>query len=132
MKKIKLIFFSAFSSLLFLPAVALAQGNPNVEQGLRGVRGLFGFGGGISGSQTLGQFITNVIRMLLFFAAAIAVLFVIIGGYQYLTSAGDDEQAEKGKKTLINAIIGIVLIVLSYAIVTVISRTVTSSNSLFG
>ena len=62
-------------------------------------------------------------------AFAIAVLFLIIGGFWYITSAGNEETAEKGKGTVINAIIGIVIIVLSYIIVQVVSRLVASNNS---
>ena len=68
---------------------------------------------------------------MLLFAGAIAVVFVIIGGYQYLTSAGNEESAEKGQKTLTNAIIGVVVVVLAYVIINVIVNLV-SSNSGFG
>jgi hypothetical protein len=60
------------------------------------------------------------------------VLFVIIGGYQYLTSGGNEEAAEKGKKTLVNAIIGVVLIVLAYVIINVIVNTVSGTGGFFG
>ena len=127
MKKIKVFIFALLSTLLYWPAAAFAASQ--VETSLRssGISTLFGFGG-VSGSQTLGQFIVNVIRMLLTFAAGIAVLFVIIGGFQYITSHGNEEQSEAGKKTLVNAIIGIVLIVLSYAIITVVANTASSSG----
>jgi hypothetical protein len=57
---------------------------------------------------------------------------VVIGGYQYITSAGNEEQSEKGKKTLVNAIIGIVVIVLSFTIINVVVNTVSGSGSTFG
>lgn len=57
---------------------------------------------------------------MLLFAGIIAVVFIIYGGYLYITSAGNEESAEKGKNTMVNAIIGIVIIVLSYVIVNVI------------
>ena len=65
------------------------------------------------------------------FAGAIAVVFIIIGGYQYIASGGNEETAEKGKKTLVNAIIGIVVIVLAYAIINVLVNLV-GSNSGYG
>lgn len=67
-----------------------------------------------------------VINWLLAIAFGIAVLFLIIGGFWYITSAGNEETAEKGKNTIVNALIGIVVIILSYVIVSVVSNMVTS------
>jgi hypothetical protein len=117
--------FAAVSLVLMAPAVALGQNQ--VSDGLRtgGLQGLFGYGG-LNSSQSLTELIANVIMLL--FAGAIAVVFVIIGGYQYLTSGGNEETAEKGKKTLINAIIGVVIIVMAYVIINVIVNLVSSPN----
>lgn len=73
---------------------------------------------------TVNGLILVVIGWLLSIAFGLAVLFLIIGGFRYITSAGNEESAEAGKKTVINAIIGIVIIVLSYVIVNVIANTV--------
>jgi len=72
--------------------------------------------------------IRTVISWLLGIAFGIAVLFLIIGGFWYITSAGNEETAEKGKSTAINAIIGIVIIILSYVVVNVISNLVSSNG----
>jgi len=116
---------------LALPVWVYAQAN-TVSNGLSvsGLQGLFGTGG-LNGSQSLSDLIVRVVNILLTFGGVIAVVFVIIGGYQYLVSGGNEETAEKGKKTLINAIIGIVVIVLAYAIINVIVNLV-GSNSGYG
>jgi prepilin signal peptidase PulO-like enzyme (type II secretory pathway) len=111
-----------------LPAIAGAQNL--VTGGLTnnpGLQAAFGQSG-LNSSQSLMDLITNVINILLFFAGAIAILFVIVGGYQYITSGGNEEQSEKGRKNVTNAIIGIVVIILAYAIINVIANLV-SSNS---
>ncbi len=54
----------------------------------------------------------------------VAVAFIVIGGYFYLTSAGNEEQIEKGKKILINAVIGLVIIMLAVVIVRIVAKTV--------
>lgn len=64
--------------------------------------------------------IGNVLQLILGFAGLIAVAFVIIGGYQIATSRGSAEAAGEGKKTLTNAIIGLVVILLSYLIVRIV------------
>ena len=121
----------AFSALIFLsgglPLFVAAQNNLSNGLSSSGVGSYFG-GGGISGATSLTDLISRVIQILLLFAGAIAVVFVIIGGYWYITSAGNEETAEKGQKTLTNAIIGVIIIVLSYAIITVIANLVSSPN----
>jgi len=110
------------------PAVALAQVGGPFQNGLTGIASLFP-SGGIASSQTLtgpSGLIVNVISLLLTVAGAIAVLFLIVGGYWYITSAGNEEQAEKGKSTLLNAIIGIIIIVLSFTIINVMANLVGS------
>jgi hypothetical protein len=71
-------------------------------------------------------FIGRLINWALYLAGAIAVVFVIIGGYQYLTSAGNSEGATKGKTTLTNAIIGIIIIILAYVIVNAVVNFIVS------
>lgn len=121
------------SALFFLlPAQALAIGvigNNAVDSGLHlsGLGTLFG-STGLASAQTLPDLLVTTIDILLILAGMIAVLFVIIGGFQYLTSAGNEEQAEKGKKSLINAIIGIVVVILSYTIIQVIVNTVSGGS----
>jgi hypothetical protein len=76
-----------------------------------------------SNSTDVQSLVVMIIDIVLSVAGIIAVLFVIIGGYWYILSGGNEETAEKGKKTLTNAIIGIIIIVLSFVIVRVISNT---------
>ncbi len=132
----KILSFLKISLLGFLtgfPFLAVAQSN-DVNRGLNSIKLLFPIGG-IGGAQTLtgpSGLIYRVISLMLFIAGALAVFFVIIGGYQYITAAGNEEQSEKGKKTLINAVIGIIVIVLSFVIINVVVNTVSGSGSTFG
>lgn len=63
-----------------------------------------------------------LIQGLLGVAGLLAVFFIIYGGFQYLTSRGDQELAESGKRTVTNAIIGLAIIIFSYVIVVVIAN----------
>ena len=51
------------------------------------------------------------------FAGIICVAFLIYGGYQYLTSGGNDEKTKAGQKTLTNAVIGLVIVLAAAVIV---------------
>lgn len=88
------------------------------------------FGSGIAGTKSLSELLIKVIQILLTFAGIIAVSALVIGGFWYITSGGNEELAEKGKKAIINAIIGLVVVILAYAIVTIISATLTGADRL--
>jgi Zn-dependent protease with chaperone function len=61
--------------------------------------------------------LANVINFLLLIAGIIAFFYVLYGGFMYLTSGGDQTGAQKGRTMIANALIGIVIIFLSYALV---------------
>ena len=128
-QKLKGLFTYALAlGSLALPFLASAQSA--VQQGLQtsGLQGLFG-SGGLTSNTSLPQ-LTSLwqIQLMLLFAGGVAIIFVIIGGYQYITSGGNEESAEKGRKTLTNAIIGVIIIILSYTIITVIANLVANPN----
>jgi hypothetical protein len=66
--------------------------------------------------------LAKVVIILLYFAGVIAVIFVIIGGYRYMAAGGNEETAGKGRKTMVNAIIGLVIVILSYAIINAVTN----------
>ena len=120
-----------FVFLLVAPHFALAADPIKDGLGTLSATGLPS-NGGVSASGTVNSLLVRVINILLFVTAGIAVLFVIIGGFQYITSAGNPEGAKKGKTTVVNAIIGLVIIVLSYVIINVVVNTVRNSGSTSG
>jgi hypothetical protein len=71
------------------------------------------------------QLILAVINFALGLSGVVTILFLVVGGFWYITSAGNEEQTEKGKKTIINAIIGLIVIILSYTIVRIVGTTLT-------
>ena len=46
-----------------------------------------------------------------------SVIVLIYGGFQYVTSTGDKTRVENAKNTILYAIIGIVVAILAFAIV---------------
>lgn len=55
----------------------------------------------------------------------ITVAFIIYGGVQYVISEGDPEKAKKARGTIFNSLIGLVVVLVSTAIVTLIGNTLT-------
>lgn len=87
-----------------------------------------GLTGGISNETTLTGFIFRVINIALALAGLIAVLFLIIGGFRFITAGGNDASAEQAKKMILNAVIGVIVIILSFVVVRVVSNTLTTST----
>lgn len=71
-------------------------------------------------NKSLIDLITTVSNTLLLLVGVIAVLFLIIGGFQYITSSGNPEQVGKAKNTILYAIIGIVVTLIAWAVVSFI------------
>jgi len=68
-------------------------------------------------STDLPSFITNIVNILLFLAGAIAVIVIIIGGIRYVMSSGDAGQVQSAKNTILYAVVGLVVVIMAYAIV---------------
>ena len=71
---------------------------------------------GATGSE--GSFRTilrTIINFVLYFLGLVATVMVIYGGFLYITSQGED--TDKAKKVLMYAAIGVVIILISFALV---------------
>jgi len=65
------------------------------------------------------DFFDIIIRIIIFlnwFIALVTFIMIIYAGFLVLTGGGDEEKSEKAKKTIIYAIIGILIILFSYVI----------------
>lgn len=56
-------------------------------------------------------------NIFLLIAGIVAFLFVLYGGFLYLTAGGDTARTGQGRSFIINALIGIIIIFISYAVV---------------
>jgi hypothetical protein len=61
-----------------------------------------------------------VVEILLRLGAIVAVGFVIYGGFLYITSQGEPDKAAAAQKTILNAVIGLVVAILATGIVSFI------------
>jgi hypothetical protein cdivTM_30108 len=59
----------------------------------------------------------TIINVVIGVIGFVAVAFIIFGGFQYTTSAGDPGKVKKAKDTILYGIIGLVVSMLAYAIV---------------
>ena len=68
------------------------------------------------GTQDIRLTIAKIIRILLGFLGIIALSLMLYAGYTIMTSAGDANQVDKGKRILLNAVIGLAVVLSAYAI----------------
>lgn len=61
--------------------------------------------------------VTSLFNGVLMIAGAVAVVFVTLGGIKYSTSQGNPGDTQKAKETIIYALVGLVFVILSFAIV---------------
>ncbi|MCX6784613.1 MAG: hypothetical protein NTV81_01600 [Candidatus Komeilibacteria bacterium] len=67
--------------------------------------------------------ILNIIRIALGFLGLIAVVIMVVGGFKWMTAQGADDKIKQAKKTIINGLIGLVIVLSAFLIVSfVINR----------
>lgn len=59
----------------------------------------------------------SVISSFLMFVTIIAVIYCLWAGFNILTAGGDEEKVKKGRTTIIQVVIGIVVMWLAYSVV---------------
>ncbi len=62
--------------------------------------------------------IMQVVRAILGFVGIIAIAIIVYGGFVWMTAAGNEEKVALAKRIIVNAVIGLVIIFLSFAITT--------------
>lgn len=75
------------------------------------------------------KIVLNVLTDLFLIAGYVSVGFVIYGGYRYLMSGGDPGKVAQGKKTLTNAIAGLIISLLATLITNLIITILNGATS---
>ncbi len=115
------------------PAVGAVVFDKGLAEGAQSAQGkdqqgtaacLFGSGNGCDADNNMFKTVTNV---LLFIIGAIAVIMLVIGGIKYTTSNGDQAAVQSAKNTILYAVVGIIVAILAYAIVTFVVSSFSGS-----
>jgi hypothetical protein len=73
---------------------------------------------------TLTDFIAKVLNVLSLIVGVVAVIMIIVGGFRYVTSAGNPEGTKGARSTILYAIVGLIVVALAQAVVRfVLQRT---------
>lgn len=113
-----LISFSAVIGLLGLPTTSGGSGAAGSLFG--GIN--FGTGGNLNSFEGVRIVMVNAMQILLLAVGALSVIFVVVGGIQYIISAGNGSGIENAKKTITYAIAGLILALSVTAIIQFVNQ----------
>lgn len=74
----------------------------------------------------------SIVNVLLWVVGILAVTMIVWSGFKYITSAGDTSKVTSAKSTLIYAVVGLIIAILAYAIVTFVRNQVVSTGKSSG
>lgn len=75
-----------------------------------------------TGEAGISKLLTNIIALFYSLAAVVLIFMLVWGAWDWLTAEGDKEKLESAKKKIINAIIGIMLFAVAFAIISVLGQ----------
>ena len=104
---------------------AYADAKSQVQSGLSNVSGA-------STGDDLPGIASKVVNVMLFIVGILAVIMIIFSGIRYITAHGDKGQIESAKNTLIYSIVGLVVAIIAYAIVSWVTGLFSSGSSAAG
>ncbi len=73
-------------------------------------------GGGNLGYSDLGVFLSNSLTLIFIFAVIAVLLMLIWGAFEWITSGGDKEAVGKARNRILNALIGMAVLAVAFAI----------------
>ncbi|MFH1895915.1 MAG: pilin [bacterium] len=87
-------------------------------------------GGGPQSSMVLGDLLNNVIGAVFIVGGILLLVYLFFGAFKYMTAGGDDKATDTAKKMMTNAVIGIVIMTVSFFIVRIAGTVLGMPNIL--
>jgi cytochrome bd-type quinol oxidase subunit 2 len=75
------------------------------------------------GTTNISTIINNIIKTALGFVGALFLAMFVYGGARWMTAGGEEKNVQSAKNTIRNAVIGMLVIALSYGIISLIFQT---------
>lgn len=80
----------------------------------------------------LGQIVSNVIGIAFMFLGLVTILFLMWGAIKFILSRGDPKGLQEAQKTMTYAIIGAVVVIMSFALINIVITALNLPNILTG
>lgn len=74
------------------------------------------------GFRSLGNFITNTLSLAFAIAILVVLVMLIWGAFEWITSGGDKDAVGKARSRIINALIGLAVLAIAYALARVAAQ----------
>jgi len=74
--------------------------------------------------ETIATFIISIARFITYIAAALAVLFIVIGALTIITDSGDGKRAKSGWSNIRSSIVGLIVVIVAYTIVALLGNLI--------
>lgn len=103
---------------LLLPLAAFAGG---IDTGIN-----YGTATGLS-TRDIREVIARIINVAMGLLGIVAVVIILAGGFMWMTAAGNEEKVEKAKKLIFSGIIGLAIILTSFAIAQFVIRSLVTA-----
>ena len=116
MKKIILI-IGAISAIIAPQMILASSSNLVFADAKTQIESAVNEVGGSENKTDIKGFIGNIIKTMFFVVGVLAVIVIIFAGVTFVMSAGNSQTIQKAKTTIIYAVIGLIVSILSYAIV---------------
>ncbi len=78
---------------------------------------------GLSGSDSLTDMVALVINSVLSISGALLFIYFIYAGFLWMTAAGDTKNVDKAKTIMRNAVVGLVVLMASYALALFVAKS---------
>lgn len=63
-----------------------------------------------------GDVISGALNLFYFITGSVAVVVIIVAGYYFVLSGGNPSTIAKAKSTILNAVIGLIIVIIAFAI----------------
>jgi len=113
-------------TILFTPTLVKAGGITNTLEEV-GKPILTLPGAKTAGESQLPTIIGNVINFFLGFLGIVALVLIIYGGFLWMTARGNEDQVKKARDLLVQAVIGLIIILSAYAIASYVISNIAST-----
>ena len=118
--RLKIFYLTSLLLLILAPGMVDAQNYCTIGAGISVPCAISGQEGP-AGQATFGDVIISIVDIALAIVGSLAVIFLIWGGFRYVTAYGNEENSESAKRIIQHSILGLVIVLLAFVIVRIIS-----------
>ncbi|MBI2011480.1 hypothetical protein HYS91_01795 [Candidatus Daviesbacteria bacterium] len=123
MKKIAALLTTCLGLLALAPKVLATHINGDQNLGHIKLKSLKP-GSGVDPNTALGTIIGNLVTIVIVLGALMVLVFLVIGAFNWITSGGEKEKVASARGTILNALIGLVVLAVAFVIANVAGAVV--------